>query len=159
VILGGLAHAPTSIPALIRAVPAVAHQLDGVAIHPYGANPAAVIANVRGARAALDAYGLGSVPLYVTEFGWTTSPPGSFAYLPESLRPAYIEQTLADLGHLDCGVAAVLLYAWTTPQRDPSDSGDWFGINPPNGGQAPDVQAFTQGLRAAVAPAPAISCG
>lgn len=159
VIVGGLAHPSSSIPALIGAMPSVAHVLDGVAIHPYGPTPAAVVQNVRGARAALGALGLSGVPLYVTEFGWSTSPPGGFDYLPESLRADYIEQTLGELGHLDCGLAAVLLYAWTTPQRDRSNSGDWFGISPPDGGQSADVRAFVQGLHAATAPATPIPCG
>jgi len=159
VIVGGLAHAAQFIPALLAAAPGFGGQLDGVAIHPYGPNPQAVLAGVRGARAALDAAGLRGVPLYVTEFGWTTAPPGALDYLPQRLRPTYIEQAMAALGHLDCGIRAILLYAWITPQRDPSNSNDWFGINPPAGGGSADVRAFTQGLHAAAAPARSISCG
>jgi hypothetical protein len=161
VVVGGLAHPATSIAALLRAAPRLAGQLDGVAIHPYGSDPQAVLANVKGARAALDAAGLGRVQLYVTEFGWTTSPPGALDYLPKQQRPAYIEQTLAELGHLQCGIKAVLLYAWITPQHDLSNSNDWFGINPPTSGGSPgpDVRAFTEGLRAATAPAAPIPCG
>jgi hypothetical protein len=156
VIVGGLSNATKFIPQLASAAPDL--KLDGVGIHPYGPNPQAVLASVRHARAALSAAGLGSVPLYVTEFGWATSPPGGQHYLPESLRPAYIQRTLAALGHLDCGVAAVLLYAWVTPQNDPSDSNDWFGIHPPSGGDTPDMRAFTQGLHDAAAPGPTVSC-
>jgi hypothetical protein len=96
--------------------------------------------------------------LYVTEFGWATSPPGGPHYLPETLRPAYIELALAALGHLDCGVTAVLLYAWITPERNPSDSNDWFGISPPGGGDTSDTRAFVAGLRAAAAPGAAVPC-
>jgi hypothetical protein len=159
VIVGGLAHPVASIPALIAADPSLGGQLDGVAIHPYGADPGAVVATVRDSRAALDAAGLGAVPLYVTEFGWTTSPPGALDYAPAPRRPAFIEQTLADLGHLSCGLAAVLLFAWTTSERDPANPNDQFGIAAPGGGGGPGVQAFTAGLRAAVAPAPALGCG
>ncbi len=52
-----------------------AGHVDGVALHPYG-SPAVVLARVRGARAALVSAGMSAVPLYVTEFGWTTRPPG-----------------------------------------------------------------------------------
>jgi hypothetical protein len=157
VIIGGLAHAPTSIPRFVS-LPVLGGEIDGVGIHPYGSTPAAVLENVRGARAALDALGLGQVPLYVTEFGWATSPPGGFAYLAGDIRPAYIEQTIAELGHLDCGLAAVLLYAWTTQQRNPSNSNDWFGIHPPGGGETTDVRAFVQGMRAAGERGRQISC-
>jgi hypothetical protein len=47
-----------------------------------------------------------------------------------------------------------------TPERDPADPQDWFGINPPNGGSSPDVQAFAAAIGAARAPASGIPlCG
>ena len=63
--------------------------VDGVALHPYG-NPAVVVDRVRGARAALVSLGMGAVPIYVTEFGWTTQPAGSVGYAPASRRPTDI---------------------------------------------------------------------
>ena len=157
VIVGGLSSAATFIPELVSAGPDP--KLDGVGIHPYGPNPQAVLSSVQSARAALSVAGLGSVPLYVTEFGWSSRPPGGLHYLPEALRPTYIEQTLTGLGHLECGVAAVVLYAWVTAESDPSDSNDWFGIHPPTGGNTADMSAFTAGLHAAAAPATSIPCG
>jgi hypothetical protein len=112
---------------------------------------------VRDARRTLVSLGLGGVPLYITEFGWTTSPPGALDYLSARLRPGYIEQTLAALGHANCGVKAVLLYAWVTPERNAADPQDWFGIHPPGGGSSPDTTAFTQGLREGTSPAPTTS--
>jgi polysaccharide biosynthesis protein PslG len=153
VLVGGLTHPASFLPAMLEAAPVRAGQLDGVAIHPYGPTPQAVLDNVRTARATLAARGLDRVPLYVTEFGWTTHPPGALDYLPERLRPIYIERTLVALGHLDCGVAAALLYAWMTPERDPANPQDWFGISPPGGGSSPDTVAFASALRAAGAPA------
>jgi len=153
VLVGGLTHPASFLEAMVRASPPLATQLDGVAVHPYGPGPRAVLANVRAARSALDSLGLARVPLYVTEFGWTTAPPGALDYLPERLRPDYIARTLSALGHLDCGVAAALLYAWVTPERDPANAQDWFGISPPAGGSSADVAAFAEGLKAATAPA------
>ena len=155
VLVGGLTHPASFMAAMVAAAPELTGKLDGVAIHPYGPNPAAVLAGVRAARLALAALGIGGVPLYVTEFGWTTHPPGALDYLPERLRPGYIERTLAALGHQDCGVAAAFLYAWVTPSRNPTDPQDWYGIDPPGGGSSVDTAAFTAGLRAASAPAPA----
>lgn len=152
VLVGGLTHPASFVPALLAAAPALRGQLEGVAIHPYAPTPDGVLNGVRAARVALDSLGLGTVPLYVTEFGWTTDPPGALDYLPERLRPGYTERTLTALGHLDCGVAAAFLYAWVTPERNPRDAQDWFGISPPGGGSSPDVVAFTAGLSAAAAP-------
>ena len=67
-------------------------------------------------RAALTAVGLAAVPLYVTEFGWTTSPPGALDYVPAATRPGYVRRTLDELGGSPCGVAAALLYTWYSPR-------------------------------------------
>ncbi len=149
VIVGGLTDAPVFLPAMLQAQPGLRGHVDGVAIHPYGA-PAAIAAKILAARETLIALGMRSVPLYVTEFGWTTSPPGALDYVPAAQRPADIASALALLGRPGCGVAASLLYTWVTPRRDPGNSQDWFGIAPPQGGGGTtDMAAFAAGLRAA----------
>ena len=126
--------------------------VDGVAIHPYSPRPAGVLARVREARTELDAMGLGGVPLYVTEVGWYTRPADHRFWAPESVRPAYIAQTIDALGHSDCTVAAVVLYTWISPERNPADENDWYGISPPAGRTSRDVEAFTAGTHAATGP-------
>jgi hypothetical protein len=161
VLVGGLTNASAFLPEMVRAAPQLVGHVDGVAVHPYG-TPAVVLNRVRGARAALVGVGMGTVPLYVTEFGWTTQPAGAVSYLPAARRPADIEGVLAALGHLRCGLAATLLYTWVTPQRNPTDGQDWYGIANPSDPSAatPDTQAFAAGLRAAAAPdaAPPPAC-
>jgi hypothetical protein len=160
VIVGGLTQPATFLPAMLTADPALHGAIDGVAIHPYGRTPERVLRSVGAARGALDSLGLPDVPLYVTELGWTTSPPGALDYLPERLRPGYIERAISELGHVDCGVAATILYTWVTPERNPADPQDWFGIHPPGGGSSPDAEAFAAAVRAAQAPGPTIdTCG
>jgi hypothetical protein len=156
VIVGGLTAAPSFVPAMLAAAPVLRGHIDGIAIHPYGANPLAVLAKVRQDRQVLDASGLSSVPLYVTEFGWTTHPPSALQYLPERLRPGYISQTLTALGHVNCGVAAVTLYTWVTPERNRTDLEDWFGIHSPSGASTPDSAAFATGIKQATTPAATI---
>ncbi len=152
VIVGGLVHPASFMTAMLRARPQLASQLDGVGVHPYGPNPRVVLARVRGARRALVSLGLPNVPLYLTEFGWTVHPRGSLDFAPEALRPRYISTSIAVLGHTDCGIAAVVLYTWVTPERNPSNHEDWFGIHPPQGTSSPDTGAFAAGIRAAKAP-------
>ncbi|MGZ4294246.1 MAG: hypothetical protein ACXVRM_08395, partial [Solirubrobacteraceae bacterium] len=57
-------------------------------------------------------------------------------------------------GHLRCGLAATLLYTWVTPERDPGDAQDWYGIASPTDPAAgtADTAAFVAGLRAATQP-------
>jgi hypothetical protein len=148
-LVGGLTHPARFLSAMLASEPDLRSEIDGVAIHPYAPDPAGVISNVVAARRALESLGLGAAPLYVTEFGWTTQPVGAISYLPEHLRPGYIADTVEGLARTGCGVAAAVLYTWVTPERDPSNSQDWFGINPPHGGGSADVTAFTGAVRAA----------
>jgi hypothetical protein len=156
VVIGGLGRPLWFLPALLAARPGIAAHIDGVAIHPYRPTPLEVVAAVREDRAYMDAAGLAGVPLYVTEVGWTARPRHSPKWAPEPQRRRYVEQTVSGLGRSDCGIAAVVLYAWTTPQRDPREEGDWYGVAPPPPASvihpSADAQAFTAGLRAAAAP-------
>ena len=152
VIVGGLTKPTTFLAAMLAARPELRNQIDGVAIHPYAPGPLGVLAGVRAARLALGTLGLSSLPLYVTEFGWTTRPPGALHYAPERLRPSYISSTVAALGHLDCGLAAGVLYTWMTAERDPGNAQDWFGISSPQPAATPDTIAFATGIAKARAP-------
>jgi hypothetical protein len=156
VLVGGLTHPASFLTDMLAAAPALKNQIDGVAIHPYGPSPNAVLASLRAARLALGSLGLPTVPLYVTEFGWTTSPRGALDWAPAAARPHYIESTLSALGHLDCGVAAALLYTWVTPERDPANAQDWFGISAPSAAPTPDTAMFAAGLHAATSAGPTL---
>jgi large repetitive protein len=158
VIIGGLTNPGMFLPAMLRARPDLAGHVDGVAIHPYGPNPRVVLERVREARDLLASLELSAVPLYVTEFGWTTHPVGAMSWVTERQRPAYIASTITALGHPHCDVAASLLYTWVTPQRNPSDPQDWYGIDPPNGRMSPSIGAFATALRAAVRPPASGAC-
>ena len=153
VIVGGLLRPAWFLQAMLATDPGLRNQVDGVAIHPYASTPNGVFANIRAARLAMRSDGLGSVSLYVTEVGWTTH--GShFAAATAAERPGYISTTISTLAHSDCGIAAVLLYAWTTLERNPANPADWYGISPPGAGGSPDTAAFTSALATAEAPAP-----
>ena len=49
-----------------------------------------------------------------------------------------------------------ILYTWVTPEHDPADREDWFGISSPSTGDTPDVQALTTGIRLARASGPQV---
>jgi polysaccharide biosynthesis protein PslG len=151
VLVGGLKSPATFLPAMLAAQPQLRGHIDGIAIHPYG-SPLVVLAKIRAARAAIASLRLGPVPLYVTEFGWTTSPPAAIGYAPAAKRPGYVASTVAALGHLNCGLAAAVLYTWVSPGRDRNDAQDWYGINGVDGASTPSVAAFEAGLRAARGP-------
>ena len=146
VIVGGLTQPTNFIPELLAARPQLNGHIDGFAIHPYG-RPLVVLDKIRADRETLTSLGMGSVPLYVTEFGWTTTPPGALNYVPAAQRPDYISQVVTALGHLDCGLATAIIYTWFSPGGDPTNSEDWFGIDSPSGAPTADSAAFTRALR------------
>lgn len=159
VVVGGLAHPTSFLTQMVHARPELRGRIDGVGIHPYGADPSVVLARVADAGKAIASLGLGTVPVDVTEFGWTTNPPGSLTYVPERIRPGYIRATIAGLGDRGCQVAAVILYTWVTPDGNPARHDDWFGIASPHNVNTPDVRAFTAGVRSAKRNARAAGCG
>jgi hypothetical protein len=146
VIVGGLAKSTSFLSQMLAARPQLRDGLAGVGVHPYGRTPAAVLGRLRHDRQMLRTLGLGTVPLYITEFGWTTRPGGSPAYAPERRRPDYLTATVSALGHTNCGVAAVVLYTWVTPERNPADREDWYGVSPPQAGPSRDGDAFAAGV-------------
>lgn len=165
VIVGGLTNPGATSPGgflaqMVGARRDLPGHVDGVAIHPYASRPEGVLGHIRAARALLRALGMGTVPLYVTEFGWTTRPANLPHWALESRRPAYIARTVGALGHTDCRVATVILYTWLSPERNPADENDWYGINPAGGGASRAADAFAAGQRAATRPGPSINlCG
>lgn len=149
VIVGGLTAPASFLSAMLAARPDLRGHVDGVAIHAWGPNPFAVLSDVRTAREKMRMLGMGSVPIYVTAFGWTTRPRGAFSYLPAHLRPGFIADTIGALGHTDCGIAAAILNTWVSPERNRLDGSDWFGIERPSGRRTPDTAAFAAGLHTA----------
>jgi polysaccharide biosynthesis protein PslG len=154
VIIGGLTRPAWFLANMLAADPGLRGQIDGVAIHPYASTPNRVFVAVRNARLAMNSDGLVDVPLYVTEVGWTTHGARIQDSASAAQRPGYIATTISTLAHTDCGIAGVMLYAWTTAERNSSNPQDWFGISPPGAGPSADTTAFANALQAAALPAP-----
>ncbi len=141
VLIGGLTD-PAFLAEALAARPDARGHIDGVGFHPYERTPLAVLGRVRDARRAMSGLGLGSVPLYITELGWATSPATSMKYAPPNLRPGYLTSAAEGLARADCGIAAVVVYTWVTPERDPGSEEDWFGIEHPDGTPSPSSRAY-----------------
>jgi hypothetical protein len=155
VIIGGLTRPVRFLPALLSAEPALRGHVDGVGIHPYGRNTRVVLTKVRRARITLRSLGMAGVPMYVTEIGWRTQPIGGLGYAPSRKRPRLIFQTLTALRNTDCGIAAIFLYAWFTPDVDAGTAQVGYGIDPFRPRRTPAVRALTRafspGVRASAA--------
>jgi hypothetical protein len=152
VLIGGLTGAPTFLPQLLAARPDARGHIDGVAIHTYSPRPLGALAEVRDARRALVALGMPDVALDVTEYGWVSRPVNSNKYAPPGERPEFIGSTTSTIARSDCGVGAIVLYAWITPGRNPRAEGDWYGIRSRDGGPTASSRAFARAVAGAAGP-------
>lgn len=144
VVTGGLTPhgADDFVRSMYAARPDLRGNVDGLALHPYSGTAAGVFARVRSMRATLEDLGDGGVPLHLNEFGWVTSGQGSNIVASEADRARMIEETTDTLVRSDCGVASVIPYTWTTPEQDPDDPEDWYGIVHPDGTRTPSSEAY-----------------
>ncbi len=149
--IGGLASGNgTAYLAQLFQQPGLKGQVDGVAVHPYGRDPAEVVARVRGYREELRLLGAGGVPLYVTEYGWSASPPSALTYAPPALRGAYLGAVAQELLRSDCNVRSAIFYAWTTPEQNPASVDDWYGVAGRDAGSTPTTTAVAATARTLV---------
>lgn len=163
ILFGGLAAFESAAPSdgplgrlsyrefLIRALQsAPARAVDGVAVHPYGATPAVVGAQLEGFRSAINAAGLASVPLYVNEAGWYTNGIGGRPPTPEATRSEYIGEFAATVwsARERLNIASFAPYSWTTREQDPADPQDWFGLaDPASARPYPSALAYGAAVR------------
>jgi hypothetical protein len=153
VLIGGLANTGSGFLARLLRRPGLRGQVDGVAVHPYGRDPAQVLTRVRGYRLQLRALAAGDVPLYVTEYGWATQPAGGRTYATAAERGPFISTVAQDLLRSDCGVRMVIFYAWTTGQGNPASADQWYGVASPGGAPNSGTAAVAGAARALAAPA------
>ncbi len=141
-VVGGLVADASFVDQMYAARPDLHGNVDAVGWHPYAPTVAGAIGTVRSLRLTLDRLGEGSVPIDLTEVGWPTSGKGLNIVLPEDQRAVALEATTEALARSDCGVEAVTAYTWTTPERNPDNLEDWYGIRHPDGSPTPSSDAF-----------------
>ncbi|HEY1596118.1 MAG TPA: hypothetical protein VGF74_12025 [Thermoleophilaceae bacterium] len=148
VVVGGLAlgDAPLAQDEVGFLARMVAHRpdlrglVDGVGLHPYQATLPDLYARLDHVRAAVD-FALGSsVPIDVTEAGWTT------ALVSEQQRAENVAALATDLPRSDCGVDRLLVYSWLSADSNLLDPEAWFGIWNQNGSAKQSGQAYTQAV-------------
>lgn len=153
VLIGGLAAGHMSYLRALLRQPELRGEIDGLAVHAYAPTPLGVLGQVAAHRQTLDQLGFGGVPLYVTEYGWSSRrilpspeqpvvPPGS--YVPAFERPRFIVQAARAVLGSGCDVRMAIFYAWLTQERDPSSLYDWFGVANPAGAPTPATRAIAR---------------
>jgi hypothetical protein len=147
VLTGGLANSDSL--GFVRDMYAagVGH-VDGIGFHPYARDVPGVLISIARMRSTLAAVGAGAVPIYVTEVGWPTHGAAEGAGgLPESTRAGDLALLADTLPRSDCGVNGLVVYTWVTPEDDPGDAADWFGIADKHGGATVSSRAYGDAIQ------------
>lgn len=93
--------------AMLDSAPAARNQIDAVGWHPYvGGDADQILASILRARTALDDYGLGDVPIEISEVGWLS------AFAPAQ-RAEWLRDLAVNLPHAGMNVTRLLPYVWT----------------------------------------------
>lgn len=157
VVVGGLS--PTDLVTFLDEVearrPGLIASADAVAFHPYGTTWTNTGARIALLRDWLDAHGAARLPIEVTETGWATPP------LPEETRAARMATAVEGLPTSSCDVTRFIAHTWLTPDVDPADPNDYFGIADADASLKPTGVAFADALaavEAGTAPVPSDPC-
>ena len=130
------------IAGMYDAVPDLGNYFDGLAVHPYGGDPAIYTPDrdssdqpgrIEQEHSELAAHGDGDKPLWVTEIGWSTCS-GAALCVSESQQAAYL-RTFLDLARTTWGayVRAVFVYQLRDSAPNPPDDRDaWYGLLAPD---------------------------
>jgi hypothetical protein len=125
----------TSVDAYFAAVPDLGKWIDGVAVHPYGDDPAVPVKEANGfrgtsggwsfqridsIRAAFSAHGV-NIPFWITEIGWTTSE------VSEATQAHNYEDLSAQVAARPW-VRAMFSYCLREFNSNPADSEAQFGL-------------------------------
>jgi hypothetical protein len=131
----------TWIDGLYAAEPNLNSYFDGVAVHPYSGHYPPNDPNVGTASQLtheiqkLTAHGAGDVPIWITEFGWTTCT-ASTSCVSEATQASFYSQAFALLKNYPT-VAAVLAYNYRGNGQNPASGAEFFGLERPDGSHKP----------------------
>jgi hypothetical protein len=149
VIVGGLALSNNQVTSeheflerMYRHRPDLAGNVDAIGFHPYTATAAGVFVKLRELRETLARHGGGGIPIELTELGWTT------VKTPEPERAAALAALARELPGSDCNVTSLVPHTWISPESDPGNPDDWFGIYNRDGTSKPSGEAYLAAVRA-----------
>lgn len=149
---------PTFLGRAVRSSDAFARDVDAVAVHPYGANPGAVIAALKWFRRTLDTVGLRGTPMNADEVGWHTQGELGLPAVPEELRAKYFSIITPAITNSGCGLIGMAAHTWVTPEQSPHNPEDWYGMaDPITGKPHPSAIAYGNQVKALQAGDPVVA--
>jgi hypothetical protein len=120
--------------AMLDSAPGARNQIDAVGWHPYVGDVTQVLASVTRARRTLEQYGLGSVPIEISEVGLHSS-------FGLAQRAQWVRDLAVKLPNAGLGVSRLMPYVWT---GDPT-----WQLTDPDGTPGLGGGSYFQGIREA----------
>jgi polysaccharide biosynthesis protein PslG len=134
---------------MLAARPELVNEIDAVGIHVYAIDEDGVRAGVEEFRQILNEVGLASVPMSWNEVGWPTQGLGGFPPKTETERAKLIGESTAIASTFRCGLTSFAPHTWVTPELDPQNPEDWFGLADPLSGEPyPSAVAYASAVEA-----------
>jgi hypothetical protein len=125
--------------AVLERVPKVTPFVTHVGFHPYGRHFTEAARRLRRIRGFLDHHHLRRAAIEISEDGMTTS--------NDAARAEYLAMMVSGLPHSGCRISHYSIHTWQTPESDPAEDEDWYGIANADGALKPSGQAFRHSVR------------
>lgn len=157
---GARVHPREFLEGMLTSRPELAQTIDAVGIHVYAEDAQGVLDGVVDFRQAVDDAGLDGVDLIWNEVGWPTDGLGGFPPKTEAERAELLGELTRAALEMGCGIASFAPHTWVTPELDPRDPEDWFGIaDPATGEPYPSALAFREAIAGEAPPVTEPACG
>lgn len=101
---------------------------DVISLHLYESPPENLIEDVNKYRATIRKFTSADIPIYITEFGWSSAPgiPYKGTNVDEKTRSKYVTRYL--LLALELNIRKIFIYTTRTQRVDDINKEDWYGI-------------------------------
>lgn len=137
--------------------PDVAGRAGAVAYHPYAPTTDGVIASIDGLETTLAQLGQATLPVHVNEVGWLTAgAAGHPLVMSDSARASNLAALVTRVAteRVSAHIDGFLPYTFWTPERDSSDSEDWYGLWHADGSPTLAGQAYVDAISRVLAAPP-----
>jgi hypothetical protein len=121
---------------MVARAPGLKGNVDGVAFHPYATDISYVYELIHDFRGDVDQRLGASVPLYITETGWSTTD------VSTAVQGANISRLARELPRSDCNIAQLDLFTWVAKGSGDTARNMGFALASPTAGLKPAGTAY-----------------
>ena len=163
VMIGGLLDdGGAFLRSMFSARPDLAGRVDAIGYHPYAPTVDGVMRSIDGLEATLAQLGQAALPVYLTEVGWLASgPAGNPMVMSDEARAARLSDLVPRIAAARSAdhLAGFMPYTFWTPEQNPLDGEDWYGLWHADGTPTLAGTAYVAAIARALAAGPSASTG